>query len=128
MWSIFGEQLFEDLVDRVMQLTTSFHGMLSELPDFETLHEPECNILAFRFLPEAIRFADAAVQNDFQRAVRTRLIRSGEFYIVQTTLDGRAALRVTVMNPLTTEQDLLELINAIRVCGKAVLSAGSTAE
>lgn len=128
MWSIFGEQLFEDLVDRVMQLTTSFYGMLNELPDFEALHEPECNILAFRFLPAAIRSAEATVQNDFQRSVRTRLIRSGEFYIVQTTLDGRAALRVTVMNPLTTEQDLVELINAIRVCGQAVLSAGSTSE
>ncbi len=123
MWSIFGEQLFEDLVDRVIHLTETFHGMLNEEPDFETLHEPECNILAFRYLPEQIRHADDLVQNDFQRAVRTKLIRSGEFYIVQTTLNGQAALRVTVMNPLTTELDLQELIQAIRSTGASVLSS-----
>lgn len=124
MWSIFGEQLFEDLVDRVIDLTATFHQMLNAEQDFETLNEPECNILAFRYLPYHIRHADVAVQSDFQRAVRTKLIRSGEFYIVQTTLNGQAALRVTVMNPLTTEQDLLELIEAIRSTGDSLVSAG----
>lgn len=124
MWSIFGEQLFEDLVDRVIDLTATFHQMLNAESDFETLHEPECNILAFRYLPDHIRHADVALQSDFQRAVRTKLIRSGEFYIVQTTLNGQAALRVTVMNPLTTEQDLLELIQAIRSTGDSLVSAG----
>ncbi|MFM7835248.1 MAG: pyridoxal-dependent decarboxylase, partial [Planctomycetaceae bacterium] len=59
-------------------------------------------------------------QNRFQRELRTQLIREGSFYIVQTTLDGLAALRTTVINPLTTEQDLRELLTAIRQCGRRV--------
>jgi hypothetical protein len=41
---------------------------------------------------------------------------------VQTTLDGLAALRTTVMNPLTTLQDLAELIDAIRRTGRQILA------
>jgi L-2,4-diaminobutyrate decarboxylase len=53
-------------------------------------------------------------QDAFQREIRTKLIRSGEFYIVQTTLRDRAALRVCMMNPMTTVTDLHELLQAIR--------------
>jgi L-2,4-diaminobutyrate decarboxylase len=48
------------------------------------------------------------------------LIREGHFYIVQTTLDGMVALRTTIINPLTTEQDLWELLTAVRDVGRRV--------
>jgi L-2,4-diaminobutyrate decarboxylase len=124
LWSVFGEELFEQLVDRVLQRARELYELLVQQPDFEVLHEPECNILAFRYVPEWLRGADPERQSVWQRAVRTRLIRSGEFYIVQTTLGGLAALRVTVMNPLTTTDDLAELLQAIRRTGAEVLAEG----
>jgi RimJ/RimL family protein N-acetyltransferase len=33
-------------------------------------------------------------------------METGEFYLVQTNLDGIGALRATVINPLTEERDL----------------------
>jgi len=114
LWAVFGEELFEQLVDRVLLRARQFYELLVEQPDFEVLHEPECNILAFRYLPEWLQGAEPKRQSDWQRAIRTRLIRSGEFYIVQTTLNGLAALRTTIMNPLTTPQHLTELLDAIR--------------
>ena len=60
----------------------------------------------------------AAASNEdisaLQLRVRRALIESGDYYIVQTKLDGQAALRVTIINPLTTRTDLIELLNAIR--------------
>jgi L-2,4-diaminobutyrate decarboxylase len=114
VWSMFGETLFEQLVDRVFSLCRDLYERLQQEPDFETLHDPECNILVFRYLPDSIRNAGLEAQNQFQHAVRTALVRSGKFYIVQTVIDGVAALRTTVMNPLTTPDDLEELIHAIR--------------
>jgi L-2,4-diaminobutyrate decarboxylase len=114
LWVLFGEQLFEDLVDRTIAGAQYFHSLLTEASDFETLHDPQCNIVAFRYLPESLQGLPAHEIDRAQREIRTRLIRSGEFYIVQTTLRRRAALRVTVMNPLTTEDDFRELLDAIR--------------
>lgn len=120
LWALFGAELFEQLVDRMLQLTMRFRELLNSEADFEALHEPECNILAFRHLPAEVRLLSLAEQNRFQRELRTQLIREGSFYIVQTTLDGMAALRATVINPLTTEQDLRDLLTAVRQCGQRV--------
>jgi L-2,4-diaminobutyrate decarboxylase len=120
LWALFGAELFEQLVDSMLQLTGQFWELLNSEPDFQTLHQPDCNILAFRYLPPEVLQLPLAEQNRFQRELRTQLIREGSFYIVQTTLDGLAALRTTVINPLTTEQDLRELLTAIRQCGRRV--------
>ncbi len=118
LWSLFGEQIFERLVDRVIEVARLLYEILNEQPDFQTLHTPECNILAFRHVPQSLAHATDSVIDAFQRDVRTRLIQSGHFYIVQTTLDNRAALRVAVMNPMTTTDDLQELLAAIRNIGQ----------
>lgn len=114
LWSLFGEQIFEQMVDRTIGLARTFFEMLAKAGDFEILHEPECNIVAFRYVPAFMQNSAPEEQDRFQRALRTNLIRSGAFYIVQTTLHQRAALRVCVMNPMTTAQDLTELMQAIR--------------
>jgi glutamate/tyrosine decarboxylase-like PLP-dependent enzyme len=69
--------------------------------DFDTLHEPECNIVAFRYLPPQIRAAPPGQIDQLQWRLRRAVVESGEFYIVQSRLDGRPVLRTTVMNPLT---------------------------
>ena len=114
VWSLFGEQLFEDMVDRTFERGRQLWMLLDLADDFETLHEPECNIVAFRYLPEAIRQSAPDEQDAFQFNLRTRLIQSGDFYIVQAKLNGRSVLRACVMNPLTTKNDLGELLVAIR--------------
>ena len=50
----------------------------------------------------------------FQLELRRRIVESGEFYIVSTKLDGVGALRVTIINPLTTAEHLDELLETIR--------------
>jgi len=114
VWSLFGEQLFEDMIDRTFERGHQLWALLNQAEDFETLHEPECNIVAFRFMPETICHSASDEQDAFQFELRTRLIQSGDFYVVQAKINGRSVLRACVMNPLTTEDDLQELLVAIR--------------
>ncbi len=114
LWSVFGESIFEQLVDRTIGLARKLYTILTDADDFEPVNDPECNIVVFRYIPNRLRNAPADDIDRLQRELRTELIRSGQFYIVQTTLRGRAALRTVVMNPMTTENDLLELLDAIR--------------
>ncbi len=120
-WSLFGQQLFEDLVDVTFGLGRAFYEKLLATDDFLPLHEPECNIVTFRYVPAALKDASPEVLGPFQRDVRRRLIESGQFYIVQTNLNGCGALRVTIINPLTTTDDLDELLVAVRVVGQELL-------
>lgn len=113
LWSLFGPELFEDLVDVTFGLTRRLHARLVEMPDFDVPHEPEANILIFRFQPE--RFVPREELNRMHSEVRRELIRSGRFYIVQTEIDGLVYFRVTVMNPFTSEDDFRDLIEDIRL-------------
>ncbi len=114
IWSLFGPQLFADMVDVTIDLAQQFHAMLEAADDFQTLHEPQCNIVAFRYLPPRLRDAPPEQIDALQLRLRRAVIESGEFYLVQSRIDGRPVLRTTMMNPLTTEEDLRSLLACLR--------------
>jgi L-2,4-diaminobutyrate decarboxylase len=122
VWSLLGPQIFEDMVDVTIDLAQQFYGILEAADDFETLHKPQCNIVAFRHLPKALRGAPADRVDLYQLRLRRTVIESGEFYLVGSRLDGRPVLRTTMMNPLTTPDDLRELIDCLRLVGRKLLS------
>lgn len=118
VWSIFGPQLFEDLIDLTFDLAQRFYALLADCDDFEPMHQPQCNIVCFRHIPSRLRGADDEQLSQFQLALRRRLIESGEFYVTAARLDGRSALRVTLINPLTQTSHLEELLDAVRRHGE----------
>jgi L-2,4-diaminobutyrate decarboxylase len=126
-WSLFGAQLFTDLVDVTFDLAQVFFQKLSAAPDFEPLHEPQCNIVAFRHIPPELQGETPAIIGEFQRRLRRQVIESGEFYLVATNLNGTDALRVTLINPLTTPQHLDLLLETLRRTGKKILCLSESA-
>ncbi|MFY9254996.1 MAG: aminotransferase class I/II-fold pyridoxal phosphate-dependent enzyme [Fuerstiella sp.] len=114
VWSLFGDTFFEQLIDRTFSMCRYLHSQVEAAEDFEALHIPECNILVFRHLPQHITNSSLEQQNAFQRKLRSAVVNSGDFYIVQTTIDGMVGLRTCVMNPLTTESRIDQLLDRIR--------------
>ena len=121
VWSLFGRQLFADMVDVTFALGRTFYEKLRAAEDFEPLHDPECNIVVFRHVPAGLRRAPAERIGDFQLELRRRIIESGDFYIVPFKRDGIGALRVTIINPLTTAEHLDQLMDALRRHGQELL-------
>jgi L-2,4-diaminobutyrate decarboxylase len=108
------------MVDVTFDLGRQFYEKLAAADDFETLHEPECNIVAFRFVPERMCGAPREELGRYQLELRRRLMVSGEYYIVPTQHEGVGALRVTIINPLTTTGDLDGLLDALRRHGSQI--------
>ncbi len=121
VWSLFGRQLFADMVDVTFALGQTFYEKLTAAEDFVPLHEPQCNIVVFRHIPAELRDAPSERIGDFQLELRRRLIESGEFYIVPSKHQGVGALRVTIINPLTTAAHLDQLMDALRRQGRELL-------
>lgn len=125
LWSLYGEELFEQLVDRVFSRCRFAHQFICSDARFEPRHEPDCNILVFRFLPPELSNADVAVVNAIQRQIRAALVKSGEFYIVQTTIEGEVCLRMCFMNPATSEEVVVRALERIAEYGKHFVAAHS---
>lgn len=121
IWSLLGPQIFADLVDVTIDLAQKFHALLEAADDFVPLHVPQCNIVAFRYEPNALRDAPVEKVDAFQLQLRRAVVESGQFYLVQSRIDDRPVLRTTMMNPLTTEDDLRALLNCLRTTATKLL-------
>jgi len=78
--------------------------MIQAEPDFELPVRPECNIVCFRIRPEGMA-DDLARLDALQARIRQKVVADGSFYLVQTQLPQGLFLRVTLINPLTTEKE-----------------------
>ena len=81
--------------------------------DFELALKPESNIVCFRYNPRKENQSLIEISK-LNADKRKRLTKDGHFYIVQTDLNEETWLRVTLMNPFTTEKNIKEMLNALR--------------
>jgi L-2,4-diaminobutyrate decarboxylase len=63
-------------------------------------------------------------ENDLNGRIRQELLREGRFYLVQTSLRGKLYLRVSLMNPFTTEVHLEEMLDAVTTLAHRLSAAG----
>ncbi|MFT4566836.1 MAG: L-2,4-diaminobutyrate decarboxylase [Saprospiraceae bacterium] len=106
----YGDTLIDSFVTRQYDLTRQFAGYLHSRKDFEIGHKPMSNILCFRYL-EAGRSNE--VLNTLNAQIRKSIWEDGTFYIVQTQLNEIQYLRITIMNPHTTMEELKSLVQHI---------------
>lgn len=104
----YGEAAFEANVDTLYDMGARFADLVRARADFELAYDPECNIVCFRYRP-----GGAADLNALNSDLRQKLMQNGRFYIVQTNIAGQIWLRVSLMNPLTTEADMLDLLDTL---------------
>jgi L-2,4-diaminobutyrate decarboxylase len=115
----YGAVGIGQLYDHLCDTARAMWEAVQERDDFVALHEPESNILCFRYLGDGRR--DDAALDTINREMRERYNRSGEGWITATNLDGRRVLRVTVMNPRTTAGDMRDVLAGLADVGRALL-------
>lgn len=120
VWSIFGVQFFEVMVDRVIEIALELFDLLKTADDFEIWKPPVCNIVLFRFRGFDHSHDTFLSGDDQQLAIRRKLLETGAGYLTQTKLDGRVYLRATIMNPMMKREDLQRLLEEIRVAAKSL--------
>jgi L-2,4-diaminobutyrate decarboxylase len=108
---MYGESVFEAYVTNLYDKGTHFASIITKEPNFELAVKPMSNIVCFRFTDSAL---DLNEHNRLNAAIRQQLLEDGEFYIVQTKLRSIHYLRVTVMNPFTTEKHFNRLLDKIK--------------
>jgi L-2,4-diaminobutyrate decarboxylase len=107
----YGDGFFRDYVDRACALGAAFAARLEAAPDFELLTPPDANIVCFRYAPAG---APKEGLDELNLRLRAASIADGRFYILKTRVRGAVWLRTALMNPLTEDRDLDELLAYLR--------------
>jgi L-2,4-diaminobutyrate decarboxylase len=111
----YGPELFAAHVDTVYSLGAEFAGLVRAREAMELAHEPQCNIVCFRYAPPGM---EPEACDALNQSIRTQLLREGRYYMVQTRLGGRLWLRVSLMNPFTDTAVLYGLLDAVEAAGR----------
>jgi L-2,4-diaminobutyrate decarboxylase len=111
----YGNTYFRQYIDSRYDLAKTFSEMIKSDDQLELAVEPESNIVCFRYAPEGY---NEITINQTNAAIRDKIIKEGSFYIVQAELDGKIWIRLTIINPVTSENDLKVLMDRIKEIGK----------
>jgi L-2,4-diaminobutyrate decarboxylase len=108
------------LYDHLCANARALHAAVLARPDFEALHEPQSNILCFRWIGDGTASPDRLDAINLQ--AREEYNRAGAGWITTTMLDGRRVLRTTMMNPRTTVRDLEATLEDLAAIARAICS------
>ncbi|WP_269634546.1 pyridoxal phosphate-dependent decarboxylase family protein [Nocardioides sp. J54] len=112
-----GPELVGRYVDAVIDLATEVHRRVVDLPDLECAAAPELSTLVLRYRPAGRELDDAALGR-LNTAIRAELYASGTAMVAATKVDGVQFLKLTLLNPMATADDVVGIIDTVREVGE----------
>lgn len=116
-----GRRRLAAMVERTVGLAEAAAGFVRETPELELAARPQLGTVVFRYRPTRPGDADR-----INAGIRRELLRSGEAVVARTRVDGRVYLKLTLLNPLATPEDLRGLVEAVVRTGKRLEGVCST--
>lgn len=118
----FGLAAFREGVAHGIRLATEVEARIRSREELELLSPASLGIVTFRYRPH--RWDDEARLGELNGKIQARIREEGVAMTSSTRLEGRFALRVCILNPRTTREDLVTLLDRMEELGRE-LAAGA---
>lgn len=110
-----GPDAIGSYVDTVVALAERAAQTLADDPHLELCAEPSLSTLVLRFRPDGMG-EDAA--DRLQERIRQTVYERGTAMVAATKVDGRCWLKLTLLNPLATLDDVLAVTGQLSAVGR----------
>jgi len=102
-----GPKKLGQMIDHLIEQTRAVADMISQSEDFELLSEPNISTVLFRCV-------SSKVDNDeLNRVLRLEALVRGVAVLGETIVDGKTALKFTILNPCLKLEDFKNLLSSI---------------
>jgi glutamate/tyrosine decarboxylase-like PLP-dependent enzyme len=118
MWlslKVFGAAAFRAAVDRGISLAELAEQALRQSSCWEIVSPAQLGIVAFRFVSEGM--SDDAI-NTLNLRLIEKCLQDGFALVSSTILNGRTVLRLCIINPRTTDEDVIDTIQRLEQYGQ----------
>jgi L-2,4-diaminobutyrate decarboxylase len=106
--AVHGTDAYTEAVERTLEVTRAGAAEVRARPELELVAEPELSVLAFRRL--------GWKPDDYHRWA-SELIASGTAFVLPTTVGAETVVRLAMVNPRTTEDDIALVLDTLREPG-----------
>jgi len=111
---VMGADALGGYLDDVIDLTRDLADSMRDLRDIEIAAEPQLSTLVFRYRPVGV--PDHEVDRINTR-IRAELFDGGRAMVAATRVGGVSFLKLTLLNPSATRDDILGIVELVREAG-----------
>ena len=114
-----GRRQLAAMVERLVELARTPPRAVDAHDELELLAEPSTVMVVFRWRPAGERGRATTLLDAVNVAAQRALLRSGRAVVGRTRLDGRVALKLTLVNPLAGAADVRALLELVAGAARA---------
>jgi L-2,4-diaminobutyrate decarboxylase len=107
------------MMDAVCDLAAAVHADLADDPELRLLAPTDLSTVLFRYQPDGV---DDARADALVPRVRRVLFESGRALVAKTVVDGRPCLKLTLLNPDATVDDVRGVLDLVRATAHGLLA------
>lgn len=111
---LMGREKLGSYIDKVIDTTEQAAKLIESDPEFELLCHSDFSVLVFRYVPENVSSENIC---DLNLKIKKTLFNSGEVLLASTKVNGKFYLKFTILNPITTINDIKAILESIRNYG-----------
>ncbi|AOH57339.1 2,4-diaminobutyrate decarboxylase [Peribacillus muralis] len=113
---VVGLDTFGEMIDYTCHLARDAAAMIDDEAGFRVLNRhPELNAVVFRYDPEGV---SAQLTDQLNKQIQQELLNNGRAFLAKTRFNGEVYLKMTLLNPMTTLEDIKEILDEIRILGE----------
>ncbi|MNF83342.1 L-2,4-diaminobutyrate decarboxylase [compost metagenome] len=108
-----GKEKLGQFTDTIIETTQKTAAYIESDENFELLCHSDMGVLVFRYLDCPVESNSCEVN----QYIKEKLFFSGEVLVASTKVNGEFYLKFTIFNPLTTLNDIKNILNIIKQNG-----------
>ncbi|MFJ7752665.1 pyridoxal phosphate-dependent decarboxylase family protein [Peribacillus muralis] len=113
---VVGLDTFGAMIDYTCHLARDAAAMIDDEAGFRVLNRhPELNAVVFRYDPDGV---SAQLTDQLNKQIQQELLNNGRAFLAKTRFNGEVYLKMTLLNPMTTLEDIEEILDEIRILGE----------
>jgi len=117
----YGLNTFKEAVTYNINLAERTEKMLRKSKKWEIISPATLAVINFRYHPIGLHLSEKEL-DDLNQEISKRIVASREALLVTTILNGQVVLRMCLINPKTTIDDIKETLSLCNQFGKEVLA------
>ena len=106
-----GADRIGEMFDTVIDLAGAVGDEIAADPELELVGRTQLSTVLFRVRPEGV---DDLARDALVAGVRRVLFESGRALVAKTVIDGRPCLKLTLLNPETTLDDIRQILGMVK--------------
>jgi len=113
---LLGREKLGEYMNTVIATAKEAAAIIDEDPELELLSDSDISVLVFRYKVLTGKPVDLCLLNQY---IKKKMFHTGEILVASTKVNGQFYLKFTIFNPVTTVNDIKNILQIIKTYGSA---------